>query len=107
MALMLSRALEDTICAIATPAGEGGIGIVRRSGARAIAVAQGVVRLRSGRPLRSVGSHTLHLADVQLPSSSHRSIASNSSASEPDAVFDEALVVYMKGPRSFTGEDVV
>lgn len=104
---MLSRALEDTICAIATPAGEGGIGIVRLSGSRAVAVAQGVVRLRSGRPLRSVGSHTLHLADVQLPSSSHRSIASNSCASEPDAVFDEALVVYMKGPRSFTGEDVV
>ncbi len=105
---MLSRALEDTICAIATPAGEGGIGIVRLSGAGAVAVAEGVVRLRSGRPLRSVGSHTLHLADVRLPSSSNKPHAQNwSAASEPDDVCDEALVVYMKGPRSFTGEDVV
>lgn len=105
---MLNRALEDTICAIATPAGEGGIGIVRLSGARALAVAEGVVRLRSGRPLRSLGSHTLHLADVRLPSSLHPSKAANSSAaSEPGDLCDEALVVYMKGPRSFTGEDVV
>ena len=99
---MLSGALEDTICAIATPAGEGGIGIVRLSGDRALAVAEGIVRLRSGRSLSSVGSHTLHLADVRLP----LSLQTSSTARSTDA-FDEALVVYMKGPRSFTGEDIV
>ena len=105
---MLRGALEDTICAIATPAGEGGIGIVRLSGARALAVAEAIVRLRSGRPLASVVSHTLHLADVRLPPSVEGSEAPISADSPKltDA-FDEALVVYMKAPRSFTGEDIV
>ena len=99
---MLSGSLEDTICAIATPAGEGGIGIVRLSGSRAVTVAEGLVRLRSGRPLASAVSHTLYLADVRLPSSRP---AGGRSQSEQG--YDEALVVYMKAPRSFTGEDVV
>jgi tRNA modification GTPase len=104
MTLMLSGGLEDTICAIATPAGEGGIGIVRLSGARALAIAEAIVRLRSGRPVASIASHTLHLADVRLPSSLKLSQAAGMRAND---VFDEALVVYMKGPRSFTGEDIV
>src|SRR5262245_29471338 len=103
---MLTGALEDTICAIATPAGEGGIGIVRLSGSRALAVAERIVRLRSGRPLASVKSHTLHLADVRLPSSAGRPQAAASPLRASD-VFDEALVVFMKAPRSFTGEDTV
>ena len=94
--------LEDTICAIATPSGEGGIGIVRLSGLQALAVAGRIVRLRSGAPLSSLATHTLHLADLVLPSSSHKR-----SSPRAGALLDEALVVYMKGPRSFTGEDVV
>ncbi|MEK6585163.1 MAG: tRNA uridine-5-carboxymethylaminomethyl(34) synthesis GTPase MnmE, partial [Nitrospirota bacterium] len=50
---------EDTICAIATPAGEGGIGIVRISGPHAVDIASHVVRLRSKRSLHSLASHTL------------------------------------------------
>ena len=100
--------LDDTICAIATPAGEGGIGIVRLSGPRSLVVASHVVRLRSGEPLSSVASHTLHLADLVIPASEKRK--------ETQVVhqrplllglLDEALVVYMKAPRSFTAEDVV
>lgn len=105
---MENRALEDTICAIATPAGEGGIGIVRLSGAEAVAVGDRVVRLRSGRRLASVGSHTVHLADVRLPSSLQACGPQTSPAGvEPKDVCDEALVVFMKAPRSYTGEDVV
>jgi tRNA modification GTPase len=108
MTLMSSGALEDTICAIATPVGEGGIGIVRLSGPRALDVAAAVVRLRSGRLLSSVASHTLHLADLRLPPSLKTSESTTSAQSpEPSDVFDEALVVYMKSPRSFTGEDIV
>ena len=99
---MLGGGLEDTICAIATPAGEGGIGIVRLSGAQALAVADAIVRLRSGRPLSSVVSHTMCLADVRFPSS-----LNPPGTDTLHEVFDEALVVYMKAPRSFTGEDVV
>ena len=99
---MVGGGLEDTICAIATPAGEGGIGIVRLSGAQALAVADAIVQLRSGRPVGSVVSHTLYLADVRFPSS-----LNPPGTDTLHEVFDEALVVYMKAPRSFTGEDVV
>ena len=100
--------LEDTICAIATPKGEGGIGIVRLSGPQALVVASRVVRLRSGRPLSSISSHTLHLADLVIPASDKRREARvvHQRPSGSD-LLDEALVVYMKAPRSFTAEDVV
>ena len=100
--------LEDTICAVATAAGEGGIGIVRLSGPQALAVASQVVRLRSGRPLVSISSHTLHLADLVIPASNRQS--ENRSVLDPPPtsdLLDEALVVCMKAPRSFTAEDVV
>jgi tRNA modification GTPase len=100
--------LEDTICAIATPIGEGGIGIVRLSGPQALVVASQVVRLRSGAPLSSVPSHTLHLADLMIPTSDKREEVRVVHKRPPvSGLLDEALVVYMKAPRSFTAEDVV
>jgi tRNA modification GTPase len=102
--------LEDTICAIATPAGEGGIGIVRLSGSQSLVVASQVVRLRSGRPLSSVLSHTLHLADLVIPAADiAKAKESRVGLKRPlvSGLLDEALVVYMKAPRSFTAEDVV
>ncbi|MCI0428764.1 MAG: tRNA uridine-5-carboxymethylaminomethyl(34) synthesis GTPase MnmE [Nitrospiraceae bacterium] len=100
--------LEDTICAIATPAGEGGIGIVRLSGPQALVVASQVVRLRSGDSLSSVPSHTLHIADLVIPTSDKRKGARVLHDLPPvSGLLDEALVVYMKAPRSFTAEDVV
>jgi len=100
--------LEDTICAIATPAGEGGIGIVRLSGPQALVVASRVVRLRSGHPLSSVSSHRLHLADLVIPASDKRKdIRLGHDRAPASGLLDEALVVYMKAPRSFTAEDVV
>ena len=105
---MSTGALGDTICAIATPAGEGGIGIVRLSGSRALAVAEEIVRLRSGRPLSSMASHTLHLGDVRLPPSvDSPHLDASGLPLAAGEVFDEALIVYMKAPRSFTGEDTV
>lgn len=100
--------LEDTICAIATPAGEGGVGIVRLSGPQALVVASRVVRLRSRRPLSSMSSHTLHLADLVIPASNKQSDTRLDFDQPPPAsLLDEALVVFMKAPRSFTAEDVV
>ena len=100
--------LEDTICAIATPAGEGGIGIVRLSGPEALVVAGQVIRLRSGKSISSIPSHTLHLADLIIPASKKRKETIVAHNRWPVAnLLDEALVVYMKAPRSFTAEDVV
>ena len=80
----------DTIAAVATPPGRGGIGIVRLSGPEAWEVATRLVRLRrpleAGRPV---------LADVLDPA-------------DPDAAaIDEAVVTAFAAPHSYTGEDVV
>jgi len=100
--------LEDTICAIAIPIGEGGIGIVRLSGPQALVVASRVVRLRSGCSLASISSHTLHLADLVIPESDRQNdIKPGHDRPSKSSLLDEALVVYMKAPRSFTAEDVV
>lgn len=99
---------EDTICAVATPVGEGGIGIVRISGPGALVVAEKIIRLRSNQALGIVPSHTLHLADILKPGiSSGRTEPVLIEMQARDEIIDEGLVVYMKGPRSFTAEDVV
>ncbi|MBS0152173.1 MAG: tRNA uridine-5-carboxymethylaminomethyl(34) synthesis GTPase MnmE [Nitrospira sp.] len=102
----IDGAPEDTICAIATPMGEGGIGIVRISGQYATDIASKIVRLRTNGTLRTLPTHTLHLADIlSIPH------AGPAGYSHPlvtqEHIIDEGLVVYMKGPRSFTAEDVV
>ena len=98
-------ALDDTICAIATPPGEGGIGIVRISGLRALDVASPVVRLRSGTSLQDLRTHTRALADVC--SQSMAPPLPLESDEDRHSLIDEALVVVMRSPHSFTGEDVV
>ena len=97
----MENSVDDTICAIATPVGEGGIGIVRVSGAHAIDVAAHVVRPRSRQPLQQLESHRLYLSDVLYAESPLPPGEGQASA------IDEALVVVMRKPRSYTGEDVV
>ncbi len=100
--------LEDTICAIATPGGAGGIGIVRLSGPAAITVAEQITRLRAGRSLQNARPYMLHLADLQYPSGGFEGGDTAVSPSGGEGlVIDEALVVVMRGPRSYTAEDVV
>ena len=84
---------EDTIAAIATATGEGGIGIVRLSGAQALNIAQ---RIFSGTRRQS-------LEDVPGYSLLHGRIV------HPDSgkTLDEVLLALMRGPRSYTCEDVV
>jgi tRNA modification GTPase len=84
---------DDTIVGIATPPGTGAIGLVRISGADAVAVASTVVRLRESAGIATCRPRTLHLATVVDPHS--------------DAELDTALVATMPGPGSYTGEDVV
>ena len=85
------KGLEDTIAAIATPAGQGGIGIVRISGNTAIAVADAVLRLRPSKALAYCKSHTVHYGRVI----------------NDEDILDEVLVTLMRAPKSYTAEDVV
>ncbi len=79
---------KDTIAAIATPPGRGGVGVVRLSGARAEAILGQIA------PQWPDG-HTSHML---------RLVELRDGAGE---LLDEALAVVMRGPRSYTGEDVV
>ncbi len=81
--------MSDTIAAIATPPGEGGIGIIRLSGPEAQAIALKIFRpVRAGR----LRSHRVRYGHVIGPDG---------------AVIDEALLTFMAAPHSFTREDVV
>ena len=80
---------EDTICAVSTPAGKGGIAVVRVSGRDAIQV---VMKSWHGADLASVPTHTLHLGRITDASGE---------------TLDEVVAAVFRGPRSFTGEDVV
>ena len=94
--------VDDTICAIATPVGEGGIGIVRVSGPHAVEIAAHVIRPRNQQPLQHLESHRLYLSDVLSPES-----PLPLGEGQGEGHIDEALVVIMRKPRSYTGEDVV
>ena len=54
---------DDTICAIATPIGEGGVGILRISGPHSTIIASKLVTLRSGQRFEDIRSHTLYMAE--------------------------------------------
>ncbi len=84
---------QDTICAVSTPPGEGGIGIIRVSGARAFAVVSGVFRPRNTKELASEKTHTMHYGHVVDP--------------QTGETVDEVLVSLMRAPATYTREDVV
>jgi tRNA modification GTPase len=83
----------DTIVAIATPLGEGGIGIVRLSGRAAVPIAARLFHSDSGADPGTFPSHTVHLGRAVEPSSGE--------------TIDVALWTAFRAPRSYTGEDVV
>ena len=81
----------DTICAIATPIGEGGIAIIRVSGENALEIVSKVFRAKSGTDIKNMKSYTMKYGHIY----------------DGDDLIDEVIISYMKGPRSFTAEDVV
>jgi len=82
---------EDTICAIATPVGQAGIGIVRISGPLSAEIAEKIFKPK--RPVKELQSHRLYLGQLYDPSSG--------------ALIDEVLLSYMQSPNSYTREDIV
>ncbi len=83
--------IHDTIAAISTAVGEGGIAIIRISGPDAIIGANHIFASKIS--LKDAESHTVHYGHITDPVSGEK--------------VEEVLVTLMRGPRSFTGEDVV
>ena len=81
----------DTIAAIATGMNPSGIGIIRISGEDAFNVASSVFRRKSGALIDSFESHRVYYGYVY----------------DSDSLLDEILLIPMKGPHSYTGEDTV
>ena len=80
---------DDTIVAIATPPGQGAIGIIRISGSDALAILQKIYRPRRAAPWRPQVMRYGHVLSAQ------------------NHIIDEVLAVWMRAPRSYTGEEVV
>src|SRR5690242_11535237 len=78
----------ETIAAVATPPGEGGVAIVRISGDHSFQIAS---RIFSG-PVESYQTHTAHYGQIKDLQGKH---------------VDDVLVLVMRGKRSYTGEDTV
>ncbi len=79
---------DDTIVALATPPGIGAIGVIRLSGKNALSI---INQLYPAKDLSAQPSHTLHVGYLK----------------QDDTVLDEVVVSLFKGPKSYTGEDVV
>lgn len=82
----------DTIAAVATAMTASGIGIVRLSGENSLEIAGKVYRSKNGKKkLENVKSHTIHYGFIY----------------DGEQLIDEVLVMVMKGPHSYTGENTV
>ncbi|MBM7700733.1 tRNA uridine-5-carboxymethylaminomethyl(34) synthesis GTPase MnmE [Kurthia huakuii] len=83
----------DTIAAISTPMGEGAIAIVRLSGDEAVAIADKIFHSPSGKKLVDQPSHTIHYGHLKEV--------------DTGEIVEEVMLSLMKGPKTFTREDVV
>ena len=90
---MIRLSADDTIVAISTPAGEGGISIVRLSGQSSLPITDKIFEAASGIKLSECATHTLHYGKIKDP--------------ETSEVADEVIVSIMRAPKSYTREDVV
>ena len=79
----------DTICAVSTPQGRGGIAVIRVSGPQALDIVQ---RRWQGKPLADMPSHTVHLGRL---------------TDTAGDILDQVVLTLFRSPNSFTGEDVV
>lgn len=82
---------SDTIIALATPSGNGAIAVLRLSGPESFIKVDAHFKPASGKSILHANSHTLHLGLLKAK----------------NQVLDEVLVGVFKGPKSYTGEDVV
>ena len=84
--------LDDTIVAISTPPGRGGIGVVRLSGGRAMEIATRLLRNAAGKGLTFEPGRAVFALLIE---------------SDTGERIDEAVVTFFQSPHSYTGEDVI
>ena len=82
---------SDTICAVATPPGSGGVALIRISGSEAIGIVDQIFTCSELRSLERAKARTAYLGKIV----------------HEGKLLDEVLVTYFPAPRSYTGEDVV
>lgn len=84
---------NDTIAAISTPLGEGGIGIVRLSGGKSFVIADTIFSPLKGKKPSFCASHTMHYGYIKEPGRGE--------------IIDEVLLTVMRAPSTYTAEDIV
>ncbi len=85
--------MSDTITAIATPAGEGGISVIRMSGTKALTFASNLFRPFSGADPKEFALQRVYFGEIIDP--------------KTQTSVDEVLLTFFKAPKSFTAEDVI
>lgn len=83
----------DTIAAVSTVLGEGGISIIRVSGDKCLSIVDSIFKAKNGKNLSDMKPYTMRYGHII--------------EKETGDILDEVLVSFMKGPRSFTAEDTV
>ncbi len=82
----------DTIGAISTSIGEGGISIIRVSGDKSVELVDKIFQTKNGKSIKDMKSYTMRYGYI---------------IDEDDNHVDEVIISFMKGPRSFTAEDII
>lgn len=83
----------DTICAIATPIGEGGVAIIRISGEKSLEIASKVFVGKSKKDIKEMKTYTMRYGTIN--------------DIDTNEIIDDVIISFMKMPRSYTGENVV
>ena len=97
---MVKNEEMNTICAISTPYGSGGIAVIRVSGESAIPIVDGLFHGRKS--LLEAAAYTVHYGEIRREIKGDRLEVKGE-----DDILDQVLVSVFRAPHSFTGEDVV
>lgn len=103
--------LDDTIVAISTPVGEGGIGIVRMSGKDSLSIADKIFKSKESKRPSAFKSYTVHYGHIVRNNAQRIRTTKRTThdvlRTTQDEVIDEVILTVMRSPRSYTKEDIV
>ena len=108
----MSIEMKETIASIATGLAESGIGIIRISGPESYDIIKKIFRTKSGNKPDLSESHKVHYGFINVSRETSedqiiKSAETDNMKKERTETLDEVLMLNMKGPRSYTGEDTI